>query len=167
MVSDARWAQSREVGKQGEESFVLACEALGYRCRKSSRQEDIELHIDYWVTRPQGETSVDVKGQKQNEQVWVELKNVRGHAGWLYGHAGYIAFEMASLGGFVMVSRSQLAELIEMTVEEVFVRKDDAYLKLYQRDDRLDVITRIELSDLELLPTFKIINYAPSSSQAR
>jgi len=71
MVSDARWAQSREVGKQGEESFVLACEALGYRCRKSSRQEDIELHIDYWVTRPQGETSVDVKGQKQNEQVWV------------------------------------------------------------------------------------------------
>jgi len=54
-----------------------------------------------------------------------------------------------------------------MTVEEVFVNRDDAYLKLYQRDGRLDVITRIELSDLELLPTFKIINYAPSRPQAR
>lgn len=160
MVSDARWAQSREVGQQGEDRFVLACEALGYRCRKSSRQEDIELHIDYWITRPQGETSVDVKGQKQNEEVWVELKNVRGNAGWLYGHAGYIAFELASLGGFAVVSRSQLAELIEMTLEEVFVPKEQAYLKCYQRDGRLDVITRIELSDLELLPTFKIINYA-------
>jgi hypothetical protein len=53
-----------------------------------------------------------------------------------------------------------LAELIEMTLEEVFVPKEQAYLKLYQRDGRLDVITRIELSDLELLPTYKVISYA-------
>ena len=63
--------------------------------------------------------------------------------------------------------KTHIQELIEMTVEEVFVHRDDAYLKLYQRDGRLDVITRIELSDLELLPTFKIINYAPAHPQAR
>jgi hypothetical protein len=63
MVSDSRWLYSNNIGQQGENKFVIACEALGYSCLKSSTQEDIELHIDYWVTRPQGNTSVDVIGQ--------------------------------------------------------------------------------------------------------
>jgi hypothetical protein len=159
MVSDSRWLYSNNIGQQGENKFVIACEALGYSCLKSSTQEDIELHIDYWVTRPQGNTSVDVKGQKQNEEIWVELKNVRGNDGWLYGHAGYIAFEMASLNGFVVVSRNELVLFAESMIDKKFVPKNDAYLKLYQREGRFDVISRLELTDLQLLSTYKLIKY--------
>jgi hypothetical protein len=66
---------------------------------------------------------------------------------------------MASLNGFVVVSRNELVLFAESMIDKKFVPKNDAYLKLYQREGRFDVISRLELTDLKLLSTYKLIKY--------
>ena len=160
MVSKERRQYSNQVGDLTAQRFVEACEAIGYSCEKSDRNTDIYDHIDYFVTRLNDETSVDVKGGNHPNTIWVEFKNVNGDAGWLYGKAQYIAFDMPELGGFVMVRTSELARLSEKIVEPVFVTKQEATRKWYQRAGRQDIISRLELQDLEKLVSFKILKYA-------
>ena len=160
MISKERRDYSAQVGNMTEKRFVEACEAIGYACEKTDRNTDIYDHIDYFVTRLNGTTSVDVKGGNHPNTIWVEFKNVRGDAGWLYGKAEYIAFDMPELGGFVMVSRKQLVELCEEIVEPEFTTKENATRRWYQRDGRQDIISRLELADVERLVSFKVLKYA-------
>jgi hypothetical protein len=160
MISKDRRNYSVQVGDMTEKRFVEACEAIGYSCEKSDRNTDIYDHIDYFVTRLNGTTSVDVKGGNHPNNIWVEFKNVRGDAGWLYGKAEYIAFDMPEVGGFVMVSRKQLADLCEQIVEPVFSTKENATRRWYQREGRQDIISRLELADVERLVSFKVLKYA-------
>lgn len=160
MISRERRDYSAQVGNMTEKRFVEACEAIGYACEKTDRNTDIYDHIDYFVTRLNGTTSVDVKGGNHPNTIWVEFKNVRGDAGWLYGKAEYIAFDMPELGGFVMVSRKQLVELCEEIVEPKFTTKENATRRWYQRDGRQDIISRLELADVERLVSFKVLKYA-------
>ena len=132
---------------------------------KSDRDTDIYDHIDYFVARINDETSVDVKGGNHPSTIWVEFKNVHGNEGWLYGKAEYIAFDMPELGGFVMVGRRELARLSEKIVEPVFVTKQEATRKYYQRAGRQDVISRLELDDIKKLVSFKILKYANPRSE--
>jgi len=90
----------------------------------------------------------------------VEFKNVKGDNGWMYGKAEYIAFDMPEVGGFVMVRTQELARLCEKIVEPVFVTKQEATRKYYQREGRQDVISRLELQDIQRLISFKVLNYA-------
>jgi hypothetical protein len=101
-----------------------------------------------------------VKGGNHPNTIWVEFKNVNGDAGWMYGKAEYIAFDMPEMGGFVMVRTNELRNLCEAIVEPVFVTKQEATRKFYQRDGRQDVISRLELQDLQTLVSFKVLNYA-------
>jgi hypothetical protein len=166
MVSNERRKYSNQMGDITAQRFVEACEAIGYSCEKSDRNTDIYDHIDYFVTRLQGTTSVDVKGGNHPNTIWVEFKNVHGNDGWLYGKAEYIAFDMPELGGFVMVRTSELARLSEQIVEPVFVTKQEATRKYYQREGRQDVISRLELTDLQRLVSFKVLHYAnPQTSK--
>lgn len=166
MVSKERRQYSNQVGDITAQRFVEACEAIGYSCEKSDRNTDIYDHIDYFVTRLQGTTSVDVKGGNHPNTIWVEFKNVNGDAGWMYGKAEYIAFDMPEVGGFVMVRTGELRNLCEAIVEPIFVTKKEATRKFYQREGRQDVISRIELQDLQTLVSFKILNYAnPKASK--
>jgi hypothetical protein len=59
-----------------------------------------------------------------------------------------------------MVRTSELARLAEKIVEPVFVTKQDATRKYYQRAGRQDIISRLELTDLQRLVSYKILNYA-------
>jgi len=160
-VSKGRWGYSRKEGTRSEDKFVAACIQRGYKTKKSSREEDIHLHIDYYVTRGSRSTvSVDVKGGNHPKVIWVEFKNVRGNDGWMYGKADWIAFELPEVCGFVMVLREELALLAESIVEPVFVDKKDADRKYYQRKDRLDVISRLWLDDLKRCPSYNVLPYA-------
>jgi len=160
-VSKGRWGYSRKEGTRSEDKFVAACIQRGYETKKSSREEDIHLHIDYYVTRGSRSTvSVDVKGGNHPKVIWVEFKNVRGNDGWMYGKADWIAFELPEVCGFVMVLREELASLAESIVEPVFVDKKDADRKYYQRKDRLDVISRLWLDDLKRCPSYNVLPYA-------
>ena len=160
MVSSQRWSDSDHLGRVSAQRFVDACAAIGYQCRQSTRHEDINYHIDYWVMRPGGQTSVDVKGNNYPGEIWVEFINVRGKDGWLFGQAEYIAFDIEAIHGLAMVSRTELLALCERLVAKEFVPKHEAYHKLYNREGRQDVISRLELIDIAPLKTFKILNYA-------
>ena len=164
-VSNERRQYSNQIGDITAKRFVEACEAIGYSCEKSDLNTDIYDHIDYFVTRLNGTTSVDVKGGNHPNTIWVEFKNVKGDNGWMYGKAEYIAFDMPELGGFVMVRTHELARLCEEIVEHVFVTKQEATRKYYQREGREDVISRLELPDIQRLVSFKVLTYANPSTQ--
>jgi hypothetical protein len=164
VVTQGRRDYSNSKGNESARRFVDACRAIGYETRKSSREEDIYDHIDYWVKRRNHkndvvESGVDVKGGNHPECVWVEFKNVLGDKGWMYGEAEFIAFDIPEIGGFAVVTRRDLADYAELVVEETFVEKKDAYRKLYQRAGRQDVISLLYLEDLKQIKSYKVLRY--------
>ncbi len=101
--------------------------------------------------------SFDIKAMKkisrecekpQHEYVWIEFKNVAGNYGWLYGKADYIAFERPE--DFVVVRRSGLVKLCEKLVDPDTTVKTphEALYKMYQRQNRKDLLSLIKMSDL-------------------
>lgn len=159
MISDNRREHSNNIGTKAEQLFVSACSKIGYKCIKTDKNTDIYDHIDFYIERPNGTTSVDVKGNNTIDSIWIEFKNVKGNDGWLYGKAKYIAFDMPELNGFVLVSRNELRDRCENIVEKVFVSKSEAIKKLYTRFGRMDVISQIKLADISNLKSYRIINY--------
>jgi len=165
VVTQRRRDYSNRQGNESARLFVDACRAIGYEARKSTREEDMYDHIDYWVKRKNHrnediESGVDVKGGNHPHCVWVEFKNVIGKKGWMYGEAEFIAFEMPEENGFVVVRRKELADYAELVVEKTFVPKAEAYRKLYQRAGRQDVISLLYLDDLKELKSYKALRYA-------
>jgi hypothetical protein len=74
--------------------------------------------------------------------------------------AKIIAFEMPEAGGFAVVDREELAFFCEKHVRRVAAQsKDDSYLKLYTRRDRKDVITKLYLSDIQSLRSYRVWKY--------
>jgi|9_EtaG_2_1085328.scaffolds.fasta_scaffold00155_12 hypothetical protein len=108
-------------------------------------------HIDYHCDLPM---TVDVKAIKDPETIWVELKNVQGKEGWLYGEATHIAFQRPL--GFVVVRRLHLLELVERLVDmDAMVSSPaECLYKLYSRSKwgRKDLLTTIKPADLNTLP---------------
>jgi len=82
----------------------------------------------------------------------------------MYGKANWIAFELPEVGGFAMVLRKELVALAEEIVEPVFVDKKNADHKYYQRKDRLDVISRLWLSNIQRCKSYNVLNYANPNS---
>jgi hypothetical protein len=152
MVSKGRRQYSKQQGDLAEKRFIDACEAVGYQVRKATAQEDIYEHIDYWVLRKENWYGVDVKGNRHPETIWVE--------GWLHGSATFIAFDIAEEGGFAVILREELVDWCLLNVDNTFVGKNEAYRKLYQREGREDVLTKIHLTDLKELNSFKLLRYA-------
>ena len=74
-VSKGRWAYSFKEGKKAEELFKELMIERGNTCIKSTRNDDIHKHIDFYVNN----VGVDVKGNRHLETIWLELKNVRGN----------------------------------------------------------------------------------------
>ena len=159
MIQKSRKDYSKKIGDDTEDLFVSACTKLVYACTKTNASTDIFDHIDFYIDRPSGRTSVDVKGKNTIDSIWVEFKNVRGKNGWLYGKAQYIAFDMPELNGFVMVGRNELKDRCEQIIEKVFVSKNEAIRKLYTRDGRMDVIAQIQLNDINDLKSYRLIRY--------
>jgi len=159
-VSAGRWNSSRNEGKKSEARFVDACRQKGYKVEKSSREVDINKHIDFFVYRNGRKTvGVDVKGHNHPECFWIEFKNVRGNKGWLYGEADWIAFELPELSGFVMVLRRELAKYCEANVDTNFGSKEQATRRYYRRANREDIIARFHLSDLQTINSYMVLPY--------
>ena len=87
------------------------------------------MHVDYW----HDDQGVDVKGNNMPDEIWVEMKNIKGNHGWLFGEATTIAFDMPELTGFVIVDREELAEYCRDNVDfSGLVRKQEAYKRCYR-----------------------------------
>jgi hypothetical protein len=115
----------------------------------STEEEDMKGHFDLSVT-----SRIDVKGLKKvnrsddapDENLhWLEIKNVNGGYGWVYGEADYFAFE--TIDYFVVVSKEGVQQLLKDLVEKKYTKEPKLY-RLYSRKDRKDVLTLVKTIDL-------------------
>ena len=78
----------------------------------------------------------------------------------MYGGSNIIAFDLPEEGGFSIVNTKELKEYCELNVSDELVdHKSKAYKKMYSRKDRDDVITKLKLSDLKSLLSYRVWKY--------
>jgi hypothetical protein len=152
MVSKNRYNYCFRVGNNAEQRFKALVEKTGLSCLPSSDQENMTDKIDFFVSGK----GVDVKGNKHLDNIWLEITNVRGNKGWLYGKSDYIAIEIVELQAFCVFPTSELAKFTEQFTKITDSKLD--YYKLYTRKDRNDVIVKVTYDDIKHLEKFKI-NY--------
>lgn len=108
----------------------------------------------------------DVKGVKKSRRSddmkddsihWVELLNVQGKEGWLYGKAKYIAFLTNT--SILYVPRLELINLINTKIKNTSVKTsmpNECYVP-YQRRDRMDLIVKVLTSDLRKIAKQELV----------
>ncbi len=149
---------SLELGDNAEELFILMAVKQGWKISASTKDENIEEHWDYLIEKENQNFKVEVKAEKriqrsdngsQTNFTWVELRNVRGKIGWLFGKADLIAFEKEKT--FFFVKRLELLTLVNQKVNLVAKVKSakDALYKIYTREGRKDKLTLLPTSDIE------------------
>ena len=143
----------------------------GGKVSESTEKEDKFYHIDIKWESPKGKKGTfDVKGMKkpkrnynyvQDKTTWVEIKNIHGNEGWLYGKQDYISFEM--FDKWVIVRRNNFCKKCEesITDKNIYHECPSECFKLYQRDGRKDVIMMVPMSFV-LKNACKIINKSDS-----
>jgi hypothetical protein len=145
-----------------DETFIMEAvsKTLGGSCEKSSSKEDIEDHIDFWWDSPKkGRIPMDAKGIKKNSRSdksfddtihWLELQNVNGKPGWLYGKAEYIAFR--TFERIIFVKREKLLSFaLEMiSGKDVVYDTPKEFYVPYKRKKwgRDDLSIKVPTSDL-------------------
>jgi hypothetical protein len=127
-ITYGRWKHAYETGKKTEEHFKELMISRGNECVKSSMNDDMYKHIDYYVNG----FGVDVKGKRKLNSIWLEIVNVHGFAGWLKGEADFIVFDMLDLDAYCVFRRLELLELTSNITETTTNNKD--YMKIYGRD---------------------------------
>tara|TARA_R110000822_G_scaffold145919_13_gene284877 strand:- start:746 stop:1210 length:465 start_codon:yes stop_codon:yes gene_type:complete len=147
MVSKDRQEYSRKVGLETETLFKNVMESRGNTVTKSSRIDDIYKHIDFYVN----DFSVDVKGSRHLDCIWLETVNVQGNDGWLKGKADFIVFDVIELKSFCVFNRKELLSFTN-TINEITDSKYD-FLKLYSRTkwDRKDQLIKCRYDDIKHL----------------
>jgi hypothetical protein len=149
---------SLKLGEKAECLFAEMTQQSGWQVSPSSKDENIDEHWDFQIVKGEEKFKVEVKSQKrinrtddgtQLDYTWVELRNVRGKVGWLFGKADLIAFEKES--SFIFVKRLDLLAVVNKKVNLVakVSKAGDALYKIYTRDGRKDKLTLLQASDVE------------------
>lgn len=138
-------------GKKAEEEFFELAKERGFKIERSSKKENINDHIDFFLTFQGVKESFDIKARKKinrsdidycDKILWIELKNVRGNNGWLYGCADKIVFERSD--DFILVNRLDLVNFVKKNVDfsRILCKKEKN--KIYSRKGREDQLTFID-----------------------
>jgi len=154
-------AKNDEQVKQGceaEEKFIMIYPLV----RRATKKEDIFEHWDVMVEVDDNIVKVDIKGIKNddrfdpfpNENInWVEIQNVNGDTGWLYGDSDIIAFETENY--FILVGTLKLRRFLEKkmgytkeTIKDIEPKNvKDPYV-FFQRKGRKDILVKVKTIDL-------------------
>lgn len=135
--------------KHVEVEFMKAIQEFG-TTTQASKQEDMYDHWDVNLN-----TKFDVKAIKKtnrydenpNENIhWVELVNVNGQKGWLFGRANYFSFETDDY--WVIVGKKELQKFIADKCKTKEKSDNPELYKLYNRNGRKDIITLVKTIDL-------------------
>lgn len=157
----ARNDEQVKQGREAEEKFIKLFPLV----RKATKEEDIIQHWDVMVELDEtvkNVVKVDVKGLKNddrfdlypNENIhWVEIQNVDGKTGWLYGESDLIAFETEDY--FILVGTKKLRRFLErkmgytkQTIKDIKPKHvKDPYV-FFQRKGRKDIIVKVKTVDL-------------------
>ena len=157
--------QCMKVGRLAEEQFA------GHLTNPifSTDAEDMKYH---WDVMDNMGNRYDVKAMKKwrrddpeatDRMHYVELRNVKGELGWLYGTAHYIVFETRKY--WLIVPRNILAPIVEeMTAHGQHTPTPQPY-KLYQREGRKDLMTVVPTVDLLAISNQVIKKYNNTNEQ--
>jgi len=145
-------------GKIKEQEFIDLVKKPGHTIIYPTTEQDINEHWDVQIN----DVKFDIKGLKKVNRVdeeydetihWVELENVHGKPGWLYGLADYISFE--TIKSWLIVKRTKLVELIDSKLQIGITSEPEIY-KMYRRYGRYDVLTMVPTEDLKEIKTKEI-----------
>lgn len=140
-------------GCKVEELFRNTMISNGFEVKKSTDEEDIFSHIDFYIRNGMGLFSVDVKSKRvisehespeAEDWVYIEFKNVKGDRGWINGDAHLIAFERTD--HFIIAERSRVLNLCKYKCEENHSK--GMSFPQYARDSRYQYYTRSGRNDL-------------------
>lgn len=132
-------------GKKVEQQFAQLFNRVAY----ANEQQDM---YDHWDVELQ--TRVDVKGMRKirrtddaptEDYQWIELKNVTGKPGWLFGQADLFAFETARL--WVLVDKQRLQDFTKSVLIKQ-IKPEPTLYYLYQRKGRQDMLVLVKTLDL-------------------
>ena len=157
-VSKGRYIYSFNEGNKAEDKFCKLMLERNNKCIKSSKYEDINKHIDFYVN----DISVDVKGNRHLKTIWLELKNVKGEGGWLECCSEYIVFDIIELKSFCFFLREDLFNYANQFKE--IAKNKTEYKKRYTRENRKDVLIKVTYKDIEHLQK-QIIQYEQENKQ--
>ena len=151
-ITYGRWKHAYEAGKKTEEHFKELMISRGNKCVKSSYNDDLYKHIDFYVNG----YGVDVKGKRRLNSIWLEIVNVRGYDGWLKGEADYIVFDFLDLNAYSVFKRKQLLKLVSNVTETTKSSKD--YMKIYGRSEwnQKDKLIKCKFEDIKHLEIQRI-----------
>lgn len=131
---------------------------FGGTIERSTKEEDIDMHVDFWWVSSEGKRyGFDVKGKKKNKRSddkksdevnWIELKNVLGNPGWLYGKSVYFVFIIGEKA--VYVSKKDLINLVNKNIikNKIVHENPLEFYTQYQRKGRKDIIIKVPNNDL-------------------
>lgn len=131
------------IGKQKEQEFARFFRNVSQATEEQDMKEHWDLNVRYDVKMIRRKT----RGGDFDENIhWVELRNVHGDTGWLYGQADYFAFEIEDY--WISVAKEDLQKLIEEKCKDKkWSNVPELYL-LYSRKGRKDIITLVKTIDL-------------------
>lgn len=149
---------SFEIGLNAEHSFINCMSDNGISSTKANRYQETREHWDFRISNGDKNYRVEVKARKRKRRhgqidddiIYVELKNVAGFPGWVYGKADFLAFERPD--GFLFVRRDKLAALTKKLCRDEWAERPTLYKK-YRRESRPDeCVTIITIDDVLSLP---------------
>lgn len=112
-----------KIGKSAENRFAYLLGQRGWDIQLATEDQDILEHWDIMASKGNEFRKIDVKARKrinrydaqsQDNKIWVEITNVHGNIGWLFGEAQYIAFE--TLDGFILIEVCKLIYISMLTI---------------------------------------------------
>lgn len=155
---------TRKIGTKAEKQFEQILISMSLNFRPAKINEELKCHYDYVVTNFLNYKSckIEVKatkspkrGQKPDSSIlYLEIKSVGGHPGWIYGKADYIAFQIDEK--FILFSRYDLVEYLKNTQDKMpIVKKSGIVGTKYGRKGRKDLVaifnTKIVMSELKYI----------------
>jgi|TARA_R100001086_G_C11847333_1_gene260486 hypothetical protein len=85
--------------------------------------------------------------EAQDRYIWVEGTNVHGEMGWIRGKADYIVFEQKH--AWLIVGRKELFDFVVSKLKSNNFKEGKDLYCIYQRKNRLDKITLVDLADVK------------------
>lgn len=138
---------------------------FGGECVKSSKREDMFKHIDFFWIKDDHKISFDVKACKKgnrkdsdvDDQInWIEIQNIRGNPGWIYGKEDYVAF--CTLNSVIYVPRYRIPSFVNNKIKDVKIvsKCPEEFYVPYRRHGVSDIIVKIPTSDLRKIMAFEL-----------
>lgn len=166
-------SDSLTLGRRAEELFSTLAQREGWSITPSPREANMHEHWDFEIIKDGYRRKVEVKALKRQSRgddalnpdwVWIEFRNVRGEAGWLFGKSNWIAFETQS--SFLVVDRHDLYQLVRRSVDRktsVDSAREAKY-KTYTRAGRPDQIAQVQLADIRKI---KVLEWEKEPADGR